>query len=530
MALKPVPIALLPYMWTAWWRKLKQQGVWHGANTSAVMVLAFLGFIGVLVSSIVAFKSLRGGSTDQGMMILEMGLNSALISWLFIPIMIGSATAEGRGLQPARLGQYPLGNGELLTIGILGRLVQPAYWILMGISLISLLPLLACAQPTTGLIAGILFMVFSAMLAWSIELFGSALFSSRRGREMMMLGLFLLSLPVIFLVMGDFTMPDGNITFTLRSHQWLLLNADADAGLLTRSRLVSPAVWVSETADGSAMARGLVLLGLVACLSCAVTAFSLRRVMLHPPGSQRKKSRQGKAIGHLGNLPAEIGPLVIKELRYLARTLDHLVGLGVGIIALAWILLRPEHMIYVLPLGAMNIVTNQAAIPLNTFGLDGSGADRYRLFPLTGRQVILTKNLAFFALMGIHLTPLMVGGLIRGGFSLALCTLLATGAICLLMAVGGNLVSVRSPAPRAFFNFDSKEQAGGGLALVLAMLIWIVPVGIFFGLKWIGMWAANLGMLAFLLVTFLVYWGLLDGGGRRFEQSAENMRERLSEK
>ena len=37
-----VALSMLPYMWKAWWRKLEQKGVWHGANTTMVMGIAFL--------------------------------------------------------------------------------------------------------------------------------------------------------------------------------------------------------------------------------------------------------------------------------------------------------------------------------------------------------------------------------------------------------------------------------------------------------------------------------------------------------
>ncbi len=524
MAVRPVALSLLPYMRRAWWRKLEQQGVWHGANTTMVLGMAVVGLIAVMVGSIVAFKSLRSDATTQGMMILAQCLNAALMGWLIVPIMVGSTTAEGRGLQPVRMGQFPLGIGDLLAIGLLGRLVQPVYWILIGTSLCVMLPLTATPQPATGLAAGALFIIFAALLAWSVELFGSALFSSRHGREMMMLGVLILTMPMLVLIIGDFALDDGGITFTFFGHTWLLIGAE---GLLTKVRVVSPSLWVTGAADGSGVLRGFLFLGIAVVLSAWLAQASLRRVMLHPPASLRGRRGAGQAIGWLRGLPMEMGPLVIKEIRYLIRTLDHLMGVGMGLAALVWILIRPEHMIFVLPLAAMNIVMNEAAIPLNIFGLDRSGADRYRLLPLSGRQVLLTKNLAYFALVGIHMIPLVVAGLLKGGGLLALCTLLATAAVCLVTAVGGNAASINSPAPRAFFNFDSKEQAGGGLSLFLAALVWAAPTVVFFALYWVGLWAVAFGMSCLLVVAWFIYRWRLPGAGRSFEESAETMRARL---
>ncbi len=528
MAVRPVALTLVPYMWRAWWRKQTRRGVWQGANTTMVIMLAAAGMFAVLVGSGFALKSLSSGAVDRGMIVFEFCLNLVLMSWLVIPIMVGTTTAEGRGLQPVRLGQYPLGLGDLQAVGMLGRLIQPVYWVLVGMSAVVLLPILRVAEPAAGLVAGLLFLLFSSLLAWSVELFGGALFSSRRGREMMLLGALVLLLLVALLINGDFEVTDGVITFNLFDRSWLLLDAEAGEGLLTRARLLSPAVWVSGAAKGVAVGRGLLLLSLAAGLSAVLSVVSLRRVMLHPPSSLSGGRGAVRSIGPARGLPAAWGPLVIKELRYLTRTLDHLLGVVMGLAALTWIFIRPEHLPYVLPLAAVNIVYNESAIPLNIFGLDGPGADRYRLLPLTGRQVLLTKNLAYFALVGIHLIPLVVAGLLKGAWLLTLVTVLATAAISLVTAAGGNMASISAPAPRAFFNFDSKEQAGGGLSLLLAALVWLMPIGVYFGLVWLGLWAVALGMLLLVGIGWLIYRAWLDRGGQAFEKASETMRGRLS--
>lgn len=523
-----VALLLLPYMWRAWWRKLEMRGVWHGANTAAVTALALLGLIGVVFSSVFALESLREGAVPRGMMMLEGCLNAVLMGWLFVPVMVGATTAEGRGLQPVRMGQFPLRPGDLLLIGLMGRLVQPVYWILAATSLCVFLPLSAVARPWIGVAAGLLFVAFSALLAWSVELFGSALFSSRRGREMMMLGVLLLMLPLAVVLNSDFDLEDGDLTAALGGHSVLLLNEDASEGLFLQGRVVSPSRWVIQAAGGREPVVGFLLLAVVTAASAWLALASLRRVMLHPPGSLRARKGATSAIGPLRGLPVTLGPLVIKEIRYLSRTLDHLMAVGLGIAALAWILLRPDHMRFVLPLAALNIVLNESAIPLNNFGLDGPGADRYRLVPLSGREVLLTKNLAYFFLVAIHLIPVVLAGILKGGSVLALATVLATAAVCLVTAAGGNVVSIKSPSPRAFFNFDSKEQTGGGLALFLAALVWLVPAGVYFGLIWIGIWAVVLGMTVLLAAAGLVYWLWLPHSGEAFDQSGESMRVRLN--
>lgn len=526
-AKRPLAIALLPYLWSAWWRKLKQRGVWAGANTATATMIALVGAAAICGGSLFALVSLKQGALDRARVALEFALNLTLMAWLLLPILVGSTSAEGRGIQPVRLGQYPLRRRQLVSIGLLGRLIQPVYWILTAAWLGTLLPLAASPQPALGLAGGLLFGVVCAWLAWSVELFGSALFSSRRGREILMLLVLLLFIPMLALFWGDYSLRDESLYYALFGHEWLLLNGDGSDGLLLLGRFVSPALWVSGAAlDGAGL--GLLLLALLAGGSVWLALVSLRRVMLHPPASLRGGRGATRAIGSLPGLSPRLGPLVVKELRFLTRTLDFLMGVGMGVIAMAWVLLRPEHARFVLPLAALNIVFNESAIPLNNFGLDGAGADRYRLLPLTGREALLTKNLAYFAVVGIHLAPLVLAGLVRGCFWLTLSVVLATCAMALLTAAGGNVVSIRSPAPRAFFNFDSKEQTGGGLALLGAAAIWIVP-----GLLMVGLWSLGLpvvagAMAALLIVCALAWRTWLSDSGRTFEQTAETMRARLT--
>jgi hypothetical protein len=49
------------------------------------------------------------------------------------------------------------------------------------------------------------------------------------------------------------------------------------------------------------------------------------------------------------------------------------------------------------------------------FGLDGSGVARYRQFPIRGWRILLAKDLAFLALLGLLVLPLdFVSGMIAG--------------------------------------------------------------------------------------------------------------------
>ena len=50
----------------------------------------------------------------------------------------------------------------------------------------------------------------------------------------------------------------------------------------------------------------------------------------------------------------------------------------------------------------------EPAIVHNSFGLDARGVDRYRLLPLSSKEIVLSKNLAFFIVFGLQTLPLSV--------------------------------------------------------------------------------------------------------------------------
>lgn len=520
-------IKLLPYLWHAWWRKTKQRGVWHGANTATVTVIALFTVVAVMVAAIFAAKAYWRDDIGQASIMLEFCLNTVMVAWLSVPVMIGASIAEGRGLQPVRLGQFPFGMTQLMGIGLLGHLVQPIYWLLMAGSVMVFLPLFAAPNPALGVLAAILFLLISVLAAWSVELFGGALFSTRRGREIMMVLALLLLVPMFILLNSDFDYTQGHLFITTLGREFLLLNDDGTSGILVNMRAFSPSVIVSEAARGQAPPSSLALMAVAVLLLGWLGRVSLRRVMLNPPAGVSGRGKHVKGLHGWSWLPSDVGPLVVKEVRYLSRTLDHLMGVGMGLVGFVWVFVKPEHLPWVLPLGMVNIIFNESAIPLNVFGLDGSGHNRYHLIPLGSRQVLRSKNLAFFILAAVQIAPLVLAGFLKGEPGIALACLFGTAAVCLVIAGGGNIASIKSPAPRAFFNFDSKEQTGGGLTLFLTFPVWILHAFLYFLLGMINIWAAVAGQMVMLVGAWFVYRSLLGKAESMFAGAAENMREKL---
>lgn len=518
-----------PYQWRAQQRDLRQRGAWRGSNVATVIVLACVGLVAQIVLSATALAALGAGETAAGLALAEAGLTGVLIGWILLPILVHSIAGGGAGVVLQRLTQFPLTTGQLLVIGMTGALLQPVYWVLIVTTLLALAPLALAPVAGLGLLAGLLYVTAAAVVSWALSLAASAVMSSRFGREVALTVTAALIFSALPLTLGDVEFASGRATFTIGGREFLLLAADARSGWLVDMGRWLPAARVGAVARGEDPGWALLALAAAVVAGVWLSRASLKRLVLRPaeaPGGRRARTT---AIKSLPGVPSVLGVPAVKELRYLLRTLDALLGFAFAVVAAVWMMVRPQDAHRVLVFCLPAIVLNEMVMPLNLFGLDGQAVDRYRLLPLTGTQVILGKNLAFVILVLLEIAlPVLVGAWRTGVVYAASAACAALAAVCLMMT-WGNQVSVRSPAPRAFFNFDSKEQAGGILSMLGTTLLWLVPL-------FAGMIARELGgdpaLLAaealLLLVAATLYAMTVTGAGKEFDARAEEMRARLA--
>jgi hypothetical protein len=522
-------LIFLPYQWRAQWRDLRQRGSWRGSNVATVVVLGIAGLVIQIVLAAFAASSLANGEMYVGLALAEAGLTGVLIGWLILPVLVHSIAGGGTGLILRRLVQFPLSCVQLFAVGALGSLAQPVYWVLVLASLVALVPLALAPHPILGLMAGVLYVIAAAMISWAPNLALSAVMSSRRGREVALALTAVLIFGIYPLMSGDFEHDRGRLTYTIMARQFLLLDVEQETGLFVTLNQWLPAAWVAGAARGDGPGWRLLGLAVTAIAGFGLSVMSLRRLLAQPAeGLGGVRTRQRTMTG-LPGVPPELGVTAVKELRYLLRTLDAMLGFTFGLIAAAWILLRPEQAPKVLVFCLPIIVLNEMVMPLNVFGLDGTAVDRYRLLPLSGRQVLLSKNLAFLLVVLAEIALPIAAGLWRVGIMFTAAALCAALAVVLLMISWGNQTSVRSPTPRAFFNFDSKEQAGGILSMIGTTLLWLLPLLVGLVAREIGGQSGLVaGEFLLLLVAGAVYLRTLPNAGNEFDVRAEQMRTRLS--
>jgi len=523
-----VVAALLPYQFRAYWRATARRGAFRGAETAIFAIVCVLALPGHAALCFAAASRLRAGELEMGLLLTNATMTNLLFAWITVPLLLQSIDIARPGFAPARLAQFPLSAAQIFAVTIAGALVQPVYVALAILSALSLIPLAVAPSPIPGAIAGALFVAASALLSWGIALASAAILASRRAREAATALLLVLIVAAVFAVRIDLALEDAGFVVRYRGEEWLLANRSGTEGALVALGRWSPASLAARAAAGRDAAASIAALAALAAAAFGVAVWSVRRMLLHPVAGVASAGRKTRAIFGAPFLAPPFGAAAQKELRYLLRTMDAWMGFAIGAGGALFIALRsgaPD--IALLGLASLAAI-GEMAIPLNAFGLDRAGVDRYRLLPLAGARIIASKNVAAFALIALQTLPLWVAGVARFGAASALTMFLCVAGAVVLTAAWGNVVSVRAPAPRHFYNFDRVDQAGGAAGVVVGLAIWVAAAGVWFALDAAGAAALIAGEAAAFASALALYRATLPRAGARFDASAEAMRARLA--
>jgi len=194
---------------------------------------------------------------------------------------------------------------------------------------------------------------------------------------------------------------DRRLTWPLTRRDWAIIRA--------ASLLLSPITWVALfilARAGWRMAAQVLLFGFVLSIVKFLATLSFRKINWNrripaPPGIT--------------------GALMRIQWREMLRTLDPYVALALAAAATAYRISGKP-----LDPSALRIISLVVALAISTetqvlFGLDGTGAQRYRQFPLPGWRILLAKDLAFLLLLALLVLPLdFVSGLFGGLAALAI--------------------------------------------------------------------------------------------------------------
>lgn len=479
---------IVRYQWRAYWRGLSRRGKATAGNQGVALLILGLIFVRYLQWLRLATTSLSQGKTA----LVEALLVGLFFAWWF-PLAAGNQTS----IASRRWLYLPLSVKELFRIRVISVLMPPSSWLVIAASLTIVYPLAHAQKPVAGMLAAALFIAMSGLIGLTV----SHLMNVAFWRRMLMTCAALMAGAV-----GFYTLSDKDPKGLLRFSKFLPSNLIARAALGQRSWI---AIFILATL----------------CLIAYEAALWSFRLSLQDSLAHGNARRQSIASFRL---PGRLGGLLAKDARYFRRLLDLYLGLVVTAAGCVYLVTAavPSRGIFLAFIGIVFLLG--AAIPFNSFGLDSRvGLDRYTLLPLTGKSILLSKNLAYVIIMTAEMLPLLVLAGWRLGVSTIVFALLEAASLACAYLAWGNWMSVSHPVKMRFYRF---ANSGAALADALAGVVFgSLPCISFIYILQTHSGHAPALIVAVVLLFGALYWVSVMRFGRRLEQRRETMRARCGE-
>jgi hypothetical protein len=401
---------------------------------------------------------------------LERLLLGILLVWLF-PLMSNARLS----VATRSIRHLPLSLKQLFIIRSVSLLIPPFAWIVVGASLGISYSLAHAPNPLAGISAALLFILFSWLTGLTVAQLISVAFWRSVGAIIVVAGVFF-------------------------------------AGSRTSSSILqllsySPGTLVSHAALGEQVWSQLLILAVLTVLALAAAVWSFQSSLDSVEPSSSQKSR--RSLLFLG----KTGPLSAKDFRYFRRLLDPYFGLLASALGCFYLLSADTPTPEVFWIFIVLVFFPNAILTFNAFGLDSQSViDRYALLPLSGREIIWSKNRAYVATMLLELAPLFVLGTWRLGPSTVVLGIIEAALLSLAYLIWGNTIAVTHRFKMQFYRFSSGGSPIDALAgVIFGSVPGAIALQVFGGSKW---WVA----LIMLIVYGVLYWCSLTWSGRKVEQ------------
>ena len=418
--------AILKCQWRAYWRRFRGSASLRADNVGIMVLFGGLASLRFLQQLPLVASQLERGQTAR----YETLLNVVFFAWM-VPVLGESR----RAITSRALLHFPLPPGELFLIRAGSVFCSPLSWIVVALSWTLSLTVTVAEHPVAGMIG---------LLA------------------LLLLGLFV-SLTITHLLQSALA---RRLSFVL------LLALSVAAGLLwlqkqtqfaTTLRSLMPHRLAVDAATSSTPFRSVVILLALTAFSVIVALWTFT-LTLHS-----QQARRSQRVFSLNQLPGKFGGLLKKDLRYSSRLLD--VYLVVPIVILFNLYLPAYPITFAIVIAVLFLPC--ISLVFNCFGLDSALAfDRYTLFPLSGKEKLFSKNLAFAVLMFGVLATILPLAFWRLGSRVTLIGLMEFIAVVLAYMFCGNWFSVKQPFRMQLYRFAS----GGTLVdMVIGIIIASAP-------------------------------------------------------
>lgn len=469
---------ILRAQWRAYWRRFRGAGNITTSNLGVLLLIGGLGLLRYLQQLPIAANQMAKGETAR----YETLLMIALIVWL-VPVLGESK----RSLSTRDLLHLPLSVTDLFLIRVGSIFLSPVVWIVVAASLALAYPVAMAQHPITGIIALLTLLACGFFASLVI----AHVLHSALARKLSLI------LLVVFSVAGGLFWLAGNRFELLTPLKWLLPHHLATSAAVSPTPLTSLALLVAITALFALLAR---------------SSFTLT---LEPV--QQRRSRQF-AFFTRHQLPGKYGGLLKKDVRYYSRLLDVYLVLPIVVLFNIYLAVNFAPAATGLYVVTALLFFPCTSIAFNCFGLDSPlGLDRYTLFPLSEKEKLLSKNLAFWALMFLVLLTILPFAMWSLDAPAGVIALMEFMALGLAYAAAGNWLSVKQPFKMQFYRFAS---GGSVVDAIMGIIFASIPAALTIFLLW------KTGII--VLIYLGLYLFFLTRAARILEQQREEIRRALT--
>ncbi len=469
---------ILRFQWRAYWRRFRRAGNITTSNAGALILIGGLGLMRYLQQLPLAANQIAKGETTR----YETLLLIAFLAWM-VPVMGESK----RSIATGDLLHLPLSTTDLFLIRLGSVFCSPATWITAALSLALCYPVALAAHPFIGITAllTLLFCGFFASLAITHVL------QSALARKLLMALLLAVSLA-------------GGLF-------WL---AGKRVEALTLLKSLTPHGLAAAAAVSTTPLRALTILILITGFFALLARWTFA-LTLEPP--QNRRSQQFAFLAW-PQLPGKLGGLLKKDLRYGSRLLDLYLAVPIVILLDIYLAVNFAPAAPVLFIVLAVLFFPCTSIAFNCFGLDSPlGLDRYTLFPLSEKEKLFSKNLAFWVLMTVLLAPILPFAIWSLEFSASVVGLMEFMALALGYAAIGNWLSVKQPFKMQCYRFAS---GGSAIDAIMGIIFASIPAALTVLLLW------KIGIVTLIYLAFYLFF--LTRAARVLEVQREEIRRALT--
>jgi hypothetical protein len=437
----------------------------NAGNQGIILIFAVLLLIKYVQALKVASAQLSVGKSQM----LESLLVGFFLTWFFPLMSNGRLSITMRGLK-----HLPLTLRDLFVIRVATLFIPPVSWMILAASIAMAYPLAHATNPVAGIVALGLFMLFS----WLTGLTVSHLISLPVWRKILLITFAVMTVAIA--------------TYFLRSERVAVSFLPVQA--------------VARAAFGEAVFPTVVVLSALTAFAAVGAIWSFRTTV---EADDESRSRTRRPLVPFFGL---IGGLSAKDFRYYRRLLDPYCGLLASAIGCVYFVIADVASPEVFWIFVIIVFFPNASLTFNAFGLDNRSAmARYSLLPLSGKEIVLSKNQAYLAMLGVELAPLFLFAVWRLGIVVALLGIIEAILLALAYLTWGNMIAVTHRFSMQFYRFSS---GGSPIDALVGVIFGTLPGAIAIKLFQERLWWVS----GLLFIYGAMYWGSMIWSGRRLEQ------------